>query len=156
MGEIRENIGMKVGSKIVELLKDKCKYYKTIRLSKTFILGTRCYIRIDALEAKDYPHNIEENSIYMDFIIDFNENKFEVYRVGHIYLSPSDLKTDRYKYYAMKSMTNVYVDKGGKKFRKTKYKDEETTANKIADYFNNVMESVIQYTGGYPYKEGIE
>lgn len=40
--------------------------------------------------------------------------------------------------------------------RKTKHKDNKTTANKIALYFNEVMKAVKEYTGGYPYRQGIE
>lgn len=129
---------------------------KQVKISTGGYCPYICFIRIDALLEKDYPHNISDNSIYIDYEIDFNENKFEVFQVGHVYLSPKDLKTDKYKYLCMKSMSNILVDKGGKKMRKTKHKDNKTTAKKMADYFNEVMNAVIEYTGGYPYKEGIE
>lgn len=129
---------------------------KQVKISTGGYCPYLCFIRIDALLEKDYPHNISDNSIYIDYEIDFNENKFEVFKVGHVYLSPKDLKTDKYKYLCMKSITNILVDKGGKKMRKTKHKDNKTTAKKMADYFNEVMKTVIEYTGGYPYKEGIE
>lgn len=129
---------------------------KQVKISTGGYCPYLCFIRIDALLEKDYPHNISDNSIYIDYEIDFNENKFEVFKVGHAYLSPKDLKTDKYKYLCMKSITNILVDKGGKKMRKTKHKDNKTTAKKMADYFNEVMNAVIEYTGGYPYKEGIE
>lgn len=129
---------------------------KQVKISTGGYCPYLCFIRIDALLEKDYPHNISDNSIYIDYEIDFNENKFEVFKVGHVYLSPKDLKTDKYKYLCMKSMSNILVDKGGKKMRKTKHKDNKTTAKKMADYFNEVMKAVIEYTGGYPYKEGIE
>lgn len=129
---------------------------KQVKISTGGYCPYLCFIRIDALLEKDYPHNISDNSIYIDYEIDFNENKFEVFKVGHVYLSPKDLKTDKYKYLCMKSMSNILVDKGGKKMRKTKHKDNKTTAKKMADYFNEVMNAVIEYTGGYPYKEGIE
>lgn len=129
---------------------------KQVKISTGGYCPYLCFIRIDALLEKDYPHNISDNSIYIDYEIDFNENKFEVFKVGHVYLSPKDLKTDKYKYLCMKSITNILVDKGGKKMRKTKHKDNKTTAKKMADYFNEVMKAVIEYTGGYPYKEGIE
>lgn len=129
---------------------------KQVKISTGGYCPYLCFIRIDALLEKDYPHNISDNSIYIDYEIDFNENKFEVFKVGHVYLSPKDLKTDKYKYLCMKSITNILVDKGGKKMRKTKHKDNKTTAKKMADYFNEVMNAVIEYTGGYPYKEGIK
>ena len=56
----------------------------------------------------------------------------------------------------MKSMTQIAVDKGGKKFRKSTFKDSEDLAKKLAKYYIDVMEYVTEYTGGYPYKQGIE
>lgn len=141
---------------IANEIKKQVPLAKQVKISTGGYCPYLCFIRIDALLEKDYPHNISDNSIYIDYEIDFNENKFEVFRVGHVYLSPKDLKTDKYKYLAMKSMSNILVDKGGKKMRKTKHKDCKTTAKKMADYFNEVMNAVIEYTGGYPYKEGIE
>lgn len=141
---------------IANEIKKQVPLAKQVKISTGGYCSYLCFIRIDALLEKDYPHNISDNSIYIDYEIDFNENKFEVFRVGHVYLSPKDLKTDRYKYLCMKSMSNILVDKGGKKMRKTKHKDCKTTAKKMADYFNEVMNAVIEYTGGYPYKEGIE
>ena len=52
----------------------------------------------------------------------------------------------------MKSIVNVHVDKGGKKFRKSKFKNETDLCKKMIDYFNVVMKDVDEYTGGYPYK----
>lgn len=153
--------------KNVEFYKEQCQQIvnhisesvmdaKSVTFSGGNFCPQICFIRVDALNKKDYPHNIDMNSVYIEYKIDFDTKKFEVFRVGHIYLSPKDLKTDRYKYLCMKSMTNVLVDKGGKKFRKSVHKDNKTTAKKMADYFNEVMKAVKEYTGGYPYKEGIE
>lgn len=141
---------------IANEIKTMCPLAKQVEIITGRYCPHICFIKIDALLEKDYPHNISDNSIYIEYEINFNENKFEVFRVGHIYLSPKDLKTDRYKHLCMKSMSNVLVDKGGKKMRKTKHKDCKTTAKKMADYFNEVMNAVTEYTGGYPYKEGIE
>lgn len=141
---------------IANEIKKQVPLAKQVKISTGGYCPYLCFIRIDALLEKDYPHNISDNSIYIDYEIDFNENKFEVFKVGHVYLSPKDLKTDKYKYLCMKSITNILVDKGGKKMRKTKHKDNKTTAKKMADYFNEVMNAVIEYTGGYPYKEGIK
>lgn len=141
---------------IANEIKKQVPLAKQVKISTGGYCPYLCFIRIDALLEKDYPHDISDNSIYIDYEIDFNENKFEVFKVGHVYLSPKDLKTDKYKYLCMKSMSNILVDKGGKKMRKTKHKDNKTTAKKMADYFNEVMNAVIEYTGGYPYKEGIE
>lgn len=132
---------------------------KNGRVLGNFIVGVYeplQFIRIDALEPKDYPNGIANNSVFLEFAIDFKECKVELHNEGHIYLSPKDLATPKYKYYAMKSMHDVAVDKGFKKFRKSKFKNEKDLANKISTYYNKIMEYVIEYTGGYPYKQGIE
>ena len=114
------------------------------------------FIRIDALEEKDYPHDIAANSVYLQFAINYDERKVELRGQGHVYLSKKDLTLPQYKYLAMKSMTNIAVDKGGKKFRKSTFKDSKDLAKKLAKYYNDVMKYVTEYTGGYPYKQGIE
>lgn len=114
------------------------------------------FIRIDALEQKDHPNGIAENSVYLQFAINYDEHKVELHGQGHVYLSKRDLTLPQYKYLAMKSMTNVAADKGVKKFRKSTFKDGKDVAKKLAKYYNDVMKCVTEYTGGYPYKQGIE
>ena len=114
------------------------------------------YVRMDALKKEDYPNGISENSIYINFKIDLFNKKVEVHSNGHIWLSPYDKTTPKYKYLAMKSMQQVLIDNGGKKFRKQGYKDMKDLANKMQKYYKEVMTAVIDYTGGYPYKEGIK
>lgn len=114
------------------------------------------FIRIDALDPKDYPNGIMDNSVYLSFAIDYDTHKVELQGTGHTYLSKRDLATPKYRYYAMKSIVNVAIDKGVKKFRKAKFKDSKDLAKKIATYYNDVMRCVNDYTGGYPYKQGIE
>ena len=114
------------------------------------------FIRIDALEQKDHPNGIAENSVYLQFAINYDEHKVELHGQGHVYLSKRDLTLPQYKYLAMKSMTQIAVDKGGKKFRKSTFKDCKDLAKKLAKYYNDVMKYVTEYTGGYPYKQGIE
>lgn len=113
------------------------------------------FITVDALNEEDVPHRIAENSVYIMFSVDLKAQTVEVYRTGSIYLSESDKQTDRYKYYVMKSMTNVLKDNGGKAFRKQKYKDVNQLCDKIEKYFVSIMKEVEAYTGGYPYKGGI-
>lgn len=113
------------------------------------------FVTIDALEKKDYPHGIDRNSIYLTFEINHSENKVRIFDCGHIYLSKTDKQSEKYKYLAMKSMIDVHTDFGGKKFRKTKYKNISDLVEKMNDYFVQVMIDVDKYTGGYPYKEGI-
>lgn len=110
------------------------------------------FVRLDALNKEDYPHGIDENSVYICFCINHKENKVEVHTNGHVWLNEKDKQTERYKYLSMKSMQQVYVDEGGKKFRKSKFKTEKDLCKKMLDYFDNVMVEVEKYTGGYPYK----
>ena len=110
------------------------------------------FVRLDALKKEDVPHNIEDNSVFVEFKIDHSCNKVEVFRTGHVWLSKEDLQTDKYKYLAMKSVTAVLVDNGGKKFRKQKFSSVEDLIKKMNNYYNAVMAEVEKYTGGYPYK----
>ena len=114
------------------------------------------FVRLDALKREDWPNNIAENSIYIDFEIDLYNKKVSVFRSGSVWLSPYDKTTPKYKYLAMKSMQNVLVDNGGKKFRKQNYKDMKDLAKKMQQYYAQVMEAVNDYTDGYPYKQGIK
>lgn len=114
------------------------------------------FIKIDALDPKDFPNGITDNSIFLKFCIDYAERKVEIRNVGHVWLSPKDLKTDKYRYLCMKGVTDVATDMGNKKFRKSKFKDAKDLAKKMATYYNKVMECVTIYTGGYPYSKGIE
>ena len=112
------------------------------------------FVRLDALKREDWPNNIAENSIYIDFEIDLYNKKVSVFRSGSVWLSPYDKTTPKYKYLCMKSMRNVLVDNGGKKFRKQNYKDMKDLAKKMQQYYTQVMEAVNDYTDGYPYKQG--
>ena len=115
------------------------------------------YVKFDALDQKDYPNGIAENSMFVTFKIDLFTKKVEVFRTGHIWLSPKDkAEVPHYKYLAMKSATNVLTDKGGKKFRKQSFKDMADLTKRMETYYQTIMQAVTEYTGGYPYKEGIE
>ena len=110
------------------------------------------FIRLDALDPHDWPNAIGQNSVYITFKV--VGPSVEVLGMGHIWLSDEDKNSDKYKYLAMKTMERCHTDYGNKKFRKTRWKDRKDLANKIAKYWNEVMESVNKYTGGYPYKHG--
>lgn len=115
------------------------------------------FITLDALKKEDWPHNIEQNSIYLCFEIDFKNKKVQVHSNGHVYLSPKDKQENsRWKYYAMRGMMNIAAeDYGVKKFRKQGFKSAEDLFNKVEKYFKAVMDAITKYTGGYPYKQGI-
>lgn len=110
------------------------------------------FVRLDALNKEDWPHNIDMNSIYICFCVNHLVYKVEVHTNGHVWLNDADKQSEKYKYLAMKSIQQVYVDNGGKKFRKSKFKSEKDLCKKMLDYFDNVMVEVEKYTGGYPYK----
>lgn len=114
------------------------------------------YIKFDALEKKDYPNNIPENSIFVCFEIDFDAKKVELSSTGHVYLSKKDADSDKYKYYAMRGMHNIaQEDYMVKKFRKQGFKTIDDLFDKMECYYKNVMKAITDYTGGYPYKSGI-
>lgn len=125
---------------------------KYLKRFKTYIYDNHTlYLTLDALDVVDVPHGIEMNSVYIEYRIDFLTKKVEVCNTGHVNLSKED-REGKYKYYAMKSVVDVLVDNGGKKFRKCKFKNLDDLCLKMGEYFERVMGEVDRYTGGYPYK----
>lgn len=114
------------------------------------------FIRLDALDKEDYPNHIADNSIYLEFSVDLFTHKVEMHRDGHVWLSEKDLQREPYKYLAMRSMTDIAKEKGVKTFRKQGFKNTDDLIKKITAYYKQVMQAVTEYTGGYPYKKGIE
>lgn len=145
---------MNVGD-LKDSLLTKCNLIKNVKISKGVLGGSLLFIKLDALDDKDWSNGIELNSIYFSFVYDEETKKLDLHSNGHVYLSNEDKQTDKYKYYAMKSITKVHVDYGGKKFRKTLVKNSDDLITKISTYVNAVMEDVVKYTGGYPYKRGL-
>lgn len=131
--------------------------YKAVYGSfQTFYACTQ-YITLDALNAQDHPNGIKENSVFVTFKIDLASKKVEIHRTGHIWISEQDKELyPKDKYLAMHSMLNVTKRNGGKVMRKSTYKDAKDLVKRIINAFENIMEQVIDYTGGYPYKEGIK
>lgn len=114
------------------------------------------FVRFDALDPKDYPNGIARNSVYLQFEIDYDTKKVSLFDCGLVYLSPKDKQTEPHKYFVMKTIETVLTDKGGKKFRKQGFKDAANLFAKMEGYYKEVMKAVTEYTGGYPYKQGIE
>lgn len=141
-------------AKEIKRIADGNKYVKQIIVDKkpSGFCPYMQFVRLDALNKEDWPHNIDMNSVYICFCVNHLEHKVEVHTNGHVYLNEADKQSEKYKYYAMKSIQQVYVDEGGKKFRKSKFKTEKDLCKKMLDYFDNVMVEVEKYTGGYPYK----
>ena len=145
---------MNVGD-LKDSLLTKCNLIKNVKISKGILGSSLLFIKLDALDAQDWSNGIDLNSIYFSFVYDEETKKLDLNKCGHVYLSNEDKQTDKYKYYAMKSIVNIHVDYGGKKFRKTLVKDSDVLITKISTYVNAVMEDVVKYTGGYPYKRGL-
>ena len=147
-------MNMNVGD-LKDSLLTKSKLIKKVKISKGVLGSSLLFIKLDALDDKDWSNGIDLNSIYFSFVYDEETKKLDLHSNGHVYLSNEDKQTDKYKYYAMKSIVEVHVDYGGKKFRKTLVKNSDDLITKISTYVNAVMEDVVKYTGGYPYKRGL-
>lgn len=123
---------------------------------QTFCAWTQ-YITLDALNKQDWPNGINENSIFITFKIDLASKKVEINRTGHVWISKQDKELySKDSYLAMHSMTEITRRNGGKVMRKSTYKDTKDLAKRIINAYESIMEQVIDYTGGYPYKEGIK
>lgn len=108
------------------------------------------FITLDALNPKDYPHNIADNSIYVMFKVNFKEGTIEYTQGGHIYLTDAD---QRASYLCMCSMKNAAKAVGNKWFRKTKFKTPAELADKLEKFWGVVMDTLDKATNGYPYKQ---
>lgn len=119
-------------SKEIKRIADGNKYVKQVMVDEkpSFLCPYMQFVRLDALNKEDYPHGIDRNSVYIDFCVNHKENKVEIHSFGCVYLNEADKQSEKYKYYAMKSIQQVYVDEGGKKFRKSKFKTEKTFVRK--------------------------
>lgn len=131
--------------------------YKAVYGSfQTFCAWTQ-YITLDALNKQDWPNGIKQNSVFVTFKIDLASKKAEINRTGHVWISKQDKELySRDSYLAMHSMAEITKRNGGKVMRKSTYKDAKDLAKRIVNAFEGIMEQVIDYTGGYPYKEGIK
>lgn len=142
---------------ICGLIQKECPLAKQVRYSCTNFYPNVGFIVVDALNPQDYPNGISKNSVFLMFRVDFEAKTVEYKRSGHIYLSEKDKRENpKLRYLAMNSMVEIATRAGVKKMRKSQYKDNTTAAHKMATYFNEVMEKVVNYTDGYPYKQGTE
>lgn len=138
-------------------IQSECPLAKHVRYECSSFYPNICFITVDALNPQDYPNNIAENSIFITFRIDLAAKTVEYKRSGHIYLSEKDKRENpKLRYLAMNSMVEIATRAGVKKMRRSQHKDNATSAHKMATYFNEVMEKVVNYTDGYPYKQGVE
>lgn len=110
------------------------------------------FIGWEALKNEDMPNGIKENGIHILFEIDFEKKSVEVFQSGHIWLSKEEQKAT---YLAMTGMKNLAKERGLGWFRKQKFKDINDLYKRLRKFYDNMMDIVNDYTGGYPYKQGI-
>ena len=106
----------------------------------------------EALKNEDMPHNIKEKGIYIIFKIDFAQIAVVIFQSGFIYLCRDEQKAT---YLAMTGMKNLAKCRGLSWFRKQKFKDINDLYRRLRKFYDNMMDIVNEYTGGYPYKQGI-
>lgn len=115
------------------------------------------FVKLDALKREDWENNIAENSVYVTFKIDLLKKKVEIHSCGHVWISKADKETYPMDYYmAMHSLTKICKRNGVKPMRKSSYKSVDNLVEKIIKAYETIMEQVADYTGGYPYKEGVK
>lgn len=100
------------------------------------------YINPDNLK-KNY-HGQMLNAIRLCYDID--GGVCELYRSGHLALSPYDREHD-YKYLAMRNMKEM-AKKAGVNVRKFGFKDEKDLAKKITKMANEIYDVCLAYCGG--------
>lgn len=143
--------------KMCTQIQSECPLAKQVWYSCTIFCPRVCFVVVDALNPQDYPNGISDNSVFLMFRVDFEAKTVEYKRSGFIYLSEKDKRENpKLRYLAMNSMVEIATRAGVKKMRRSQHKDNATSAHKMATYFNEVMEKVVNYTDGYPYKQGVE
>lgn len=106
------------------------------------------FITMHYIDEKDYPHHIAQNSIYIEFRINHKTKQVTVTQSGHIWLTSEDQKKS---YLAMTSIKHLMKHDNEKWFRTQHYKDIDSLAKKIADFYFSVGNVVRMRTTGYPY-----
>lgn len=159
MATIEEQVAMNRQEleKMCVQIQSECPLAKHVRYECSSFYPNICFIVVDALNPQDYPNGISDNSVFLMFRVDFEAKTVEYKRSGFIYLSEKDKRENpKLRYLAMNSMVEIATRAGVKKMRRSQHKDNATSAHKMATYFNEVMEKVVNYTDGYPYKQGVE
>ena len=149
-------------NEIIKAIEDNANNAKAlkqiIRKDAYYISPETQFIRLDALEEKDYPSGIDRNSIYVCFRIDMDEKSVQIHSAGSVWISEAD--KERYegdRYMAMHPMLAITKRNGGKVMRKQRYKDSTDLAKKVIKAYNDIMAQVLDYTNYiYPYKNGVK
>jgi hypothetical protein len=134
--------------KIEKILSKEIPELKTVGISAKKD-GHFVWIRLDFLNKEDHPHNIADNSIYLDFRYTISDSSLELSGQGHLRLTDED-KKGKYQYYALKGFSAPYIDNGGKKFRKVRVDDfnAKEITDKIIDWTKAVVKAAIEDQGG--------
>lgn len=134
--------------KIEKILSKEIPELKTVGISAKKD-GHFVWIRLDFLNKEDHPHNISDNSIYLDFRYTVSDSSLELSGQGHLNLTDVD-KKGKYQYYALKGFSAPYIDNGGKKFRKVRLDDfnAKEVTDKIVDWTKAVVKAAIEDQGG--------
>ena len=134
--------------KIKKILSKEIPELKTVGISASKG-GHFVWIRLDFLNKEDHPHNISDNSIYLDFRYTVSDSSLELSGQGHLNLTDAD-KKGKYQYYALKGFSAPYIDNGGKKFRKVRLDDfnAKEVTDKIVDWTKAVVKAAIEDQGG--------
>ena len=137
-----ENIIKKVEKEVPEIK------FSTISHFKKGDSGV--YLSFDFLEKEKIPYKIALNGVYLNFKYSIDESKIELFSNGHIEITPEEKQTPRYKYNALKSLLDPYLDNGGKKFRKTQIKEfySDEMADKIIPFIKDVIKAALENQGG--------
>ena len=135
-------------SEYAKILKKKCPSVQYIKVnSQSF--NDRVNIYISFIIENEIPNRIQENGIYMYFTWYLADNSLENTINGHLELTDAD-KQGKYKYYALKSLLDPYLDEGGKKFRKCRMNEfsAKDLDNKISDWICAVIDAALKDQGG--------
>ena len=135
-------------SEYAKILKKKCPSVQYIKVnSQSF--NDRVNIYISFIIENEIPNRIQENGIYMYFTWYLADNSLENTINGHLELTDAD-KQGKYKYYALKSLLDPYLDDGGKKFRKCRMNEfsAKDLDNKISDWICAVIDAALKDQGG--------
>lgn len=108
------------------------------------------FIRIDALDAKDYPNQINDNSVFVELEIDLEDKIVRVFNYGSIWLNNAEQKRT---YLAMAGMKDIVKVNKGKWLRQSTFKDAKDLAKKVTKFWEDAMRIIDVQTGGYPYRK---
>ena len=134
--------------------KETANEIKMLLKSKTSARGVSVYcgglapylvfVRLDALDEKDWPHGISDNSLFLEFIVDLSVNSVEFHRGGCIPYNKDDPQAGMY--YGMG--TNQFMKRMGLKiFRKGRFKSIEELVGEMNSFYETFVIALEEYKG---------